>query len=488
MRLEARLFSFLLALLLVFQTLLLGQNQDLTTPLIDEVDTVNEAQEVQIVEPVQEAPAIVSKPVPVQTSIKNLPISPLTDPPDWRILSAFDYQFTQAQLRERLKIICANNEWKRWFIFHNNELHVVTETGPNYATAVLKLKEQHTPSIIGGRRYPYRYWRTTQEIKSLDYNGNVLPPVRVALDPGHLGGRWAEMEFRNFAKPGDANVAEGDLVLMVANKVRHKLEALGAQVYMVRESDEPATPIRPEHLATEVKEYYPKFNIRLDARLQKLYQEQWFYQVAEIRERAELINDIIKPDVTICLHLNAVEWGSDPKNPVLRNQTHAHILLSGAATKSEMAKPDQRLDLLLRALQGIYKEEQKLGTALAKSLEQTTNLKAFTYKSAGKNTLKVAGHPYLWARNLLANRIYTCPVIYYEPYVMNSVTDYPRFQHAIENTYNPDVYTILDEYADAVVDGFIAHYAKSEHLLIPPSIQENVELEDFANEFQPPSL
>ena len=397
----------------------------------------------------------------VDLSIKNAPISPLINTPNWAILSAFDYHFTQAELSQRLRMICANDSWKSWFKFDNNQLHVVNQTGLNYSTSVLKIRTQYTPALLGGRNFPYRYWRTTREIKKLDYNGNILPPVRVAIDPGHLGGEWADMEFRNFSKPGDAKIAEGDLVLLVAKKVKAKLEKLGAQAYLVRDSSKPRTSIRPKNLANQVKEYYPKFNIQLDERTQNLYQNQWFYQIAEIRERATIINKKIKPDLTLCLHLNAVEWGSDPENPVLQDQSHGHILLSGAATTGEMAKPDQRLDLLLRALQGIFSEEQKLGTLFAKSLEDKTKLAAFSYSSGGKNTLKVTGHPYLWARNLLANRIYTCPVIYYEPYVMNSVSDYPRLQHALKFKNSPHVYTLLDEYADAVVDGFIKNYAQS---------------------------
>ncbi len=471
---------------LVFQGLVCAQNQDESQNL---PNTLKIEENLIVQEVIQQDTSNINliAPTPAQPPLKNLPISPLNSPPNWKILSAFDYQFTQAQLKQRLQIICANDEWKRWFLFKNNELHVVTETGTNYSTARLKLKGQHTPSLLGGRNYPFRYWRNTQEIKSLDYNGNTLPPIRVALDPGHLGGKWAEMEFRNFSKPGDANIAEGDLVLIVANKVRHKLEALGAQVYMIRETNEPVTAIRPQHLSQQVREYYPKFDIALDEKLQKLYQNQWFYQVAEIRERAELINEVIKPDLTLCLHLNAAEWGSDPKNPILRPKNHAHILLSGSGTKSEMAKPDQRLDLLLRALQGIYEEEQKIGTVFAKSLEKVTNLKPFIYKSTGKNTKKIPGHPYLWARNLLANRIYACPVIYYEPYVMNSVSDYPRFQHAIKNMGNPQVYTILDEYTDAIVDGFIEYYAKpqlNQTLRPAATIEEVTELEAFANQLE----
>ena len=39
--------------------------------------------------------------------------------------------------------------------------------------------------------------------------------------------------------------------------------------------------------------------------------------------------------------------------------------------------------------------------------------------------------PGVWARNLLANRIYGCPVVFLEPYIANSLATYPRAQNWI---------------------------------------------------------
>jgi hypothetical protein len=71
-------------------------------------------------------------------------------------------------------------------------------------------------------------------------------------------------------------------------------------------------------------------------------------------------------------------------------------------------------------------------------------------------------NPYLWARNLLANRLYRCPVIFMEPYVMNSTIDYPRIQagdydgqREISGKMQPSIFR---EYADAVATGLANHY------------------------------
>ena len=66
----------------------------------------------------------------------------------------------------------------------------------------------------------------------------------------------------------------------------------------------------------------------------------------------------------------------------------------------------------------------------------------------------VGGNPYVWARNLLANRLYRCPVVFLEPYVMNSQEVWERVQagdyegeRVIAGSLRKSIYR---EYADAL--------------------------------------
>jgi hypothetical protein len=68
----------------------------------------------------------------------------------------------------------------------------------------------------------------------------------------------------------------------------------------------------------------------------------------------------------------------------------------------------------------------------------------------------------MWARNLLANRLYDCPVIFMEPYVMNSRHDYARIQagdyeglREIAGKLRPSIFR---EYAEAAARGVERHY------------------------------
>ena len=63
---------------------------------------------------------------------------------------------------------------------------------------------------------------------------------------------------------------------------------------------------------------------------------------------------------------------------------------------------------------------------MSRSFSRLTKLPAFNYK--GPNALKVGEVKGVWARNLLANRIYRCPVVFLEPYIANSKDAYERIQ------------------------------------------------------------
>jgi hypothetical protein len=74
----------------------------------------------------------------------------------------------------------------------------------------------------------------------------------------------------------------------------------------------------------------------------------------------------------------------------------------------------------------------------------------FSYK--GPNALKIGEVPGVWARNLLANRIYRCPVVLLEPYIANSLSVYPRVQKWIK-TGEDDTPGLVSEYTEAVLLG-----------------------------------
>jgi hypothetical protein len=76
----------------------------------------------------------------------------------------------------------------------------------------------------------------------------------------------------------------------------------------------------------------------------------------------------------------------------------------------------------------------------------------------------VNANPYVWARNLLANRLFACPVVYIEPYVMNSRFVFERIQagdyEGVRHFGGTMRKSIYREYADAVAEGIVAYYSR----------------------------
>src|SRR2546421_9210383 len=80
-------------------------------------------------------------------------------------------------------------------------------------------------------------------------------------------------------------------------------------------------------------------------------------------------------------------------------------------------------------------------------------------------TTKVGSTGYVYARNLLATRLYRCPVVYCEPYVMNSRDAFARIQagdyEGRRNVNGNERRSIFREYADSVVAGLIEYSSKN---------------------------
>jgi hypothetical protein len=97
-------------------------------------------------------------------------------------------------------------------------------------------------------------------------------------------------------------------------------------------------------------------------------------------------------------------------------------------------------------------------------MARETGLPPYEYPTTNTTT-KVGTSGYVYARNLLATRLYRCPVVYCEPYVMNSKDVFARIQagdyEGVRNVNGVERRSIFHEYADSVVDGLVEYYSKT---------------------------
>jgi hypothetical protein len=117
--------------------------------------------------------------------------------------------------------------------------------------------------------------------------------------------------------------------------------------------------------------------------------------------------------------------------------------------------------MIRRLLSRAYDEELPLADTVAAAMSKETKLPAFQYPTT-LTTTKVGSTGYVYARNLLATRLYRCPVVYCEPYVMNSRDGFARIQagdyEGARNINGVERKSIFREYADSVTDGLAEYY------------------------------
>jgi N-acetylmuramoyl-L-alanine amidase len=391
--------------------------------------------------------------------------NPLADPPKWKLLEKYQRTITHDEFERLMRgVYCSHGISDELIRIDRNFACILMDRDAQTWFTLRFAKDERR------RQSATRDWRTAQSLPRQKRAG-VLSGLKIALDPGHIGGEWAKMEERWF-KVGDASpVEEGEMTLRVAKMLAPKLRALGARVSFVREKTEPVTPFRPDDFTGAARavlkasgtenprEVFDGPDDPLKEQTVRWQSEILFYRNSEIRERAKLVNRRLHPDLVLCLHFNAEAWG-DERNPTFIDKNHLHLLVNGSYLEPELTCDDERFEMLRRLLSRTYDEEIKIADIVAATMAKETQLPPYEYTT--DNVTKVGTSGYVYARNLVATRLYQCPVVYFEPYVMNSNEVFARVQagdyeetRPINGVERPSIYR---EYVDSVVEGLVEYY------------------------------
>ncbi len=307
---------------------------------------------------------------------------------------------------------------------------------------------------------------------------DALPPARpglaglhIALDPGHIGGAWSRMEERFFVmeRETDWPVQEAAMNLHVARRLRDRLAAAGARVSMVKDDLEPVTTTRPDELLASAGSQPPAdsrfahlpslFAESSQRDAQRKHVERDFYRTAEIAARATLINNAIRPDLTLCIHFNATGYGDEKK---LYEENGLAFFVHGHYLASELEGDDQKFYLMRKLLERSHETEVAVASALATAFAAATGLSPAYTNTAGAVMRPFGTNHFVQYRNLAANRQFAGPVVFLEPYFMNNREVYARIQagdyegeREINGTMQPSIFT---EYVDAVMAGLEAYF------------------------------
>jgi hypothetical protein len=326
-------------------------------------------------------------------------------------------------------------------------------------------------------RAPMRWFRTPAEVRTISHPlDKPLNGLRVAIDPGHIGGPWAQIEERSTRYHGSAPVQEGDLNLITARLLKQELTTMGASVFLVRDSTKPVTPYRPGDMIELARELLvahsskgknlralppENLNLLFGHRLLEL-SEFLFYRCSEIVERGNRIRNNFVPDITITLYIDATP-GSGRGHLTSAN---ANIFfVGGSYTRTELADPEMQRRCVYKMVEGSSDIEAEVAADIAGVFTQKTGLGPVMYGDSNTTRAVIPDNAYVVARNLAANREYDGPVVCTEPYFMNNKVVYQRLlagDYEGQRTFDGKSYgSIFREYADCVALGLVKAYAGS---------------------------
>lgn len=380
--------------------------------------------------------------------------SPVSEAPEWRLLDPGQGQITREEFETRLRrTFDPAGAMRPYLLWDDQGVTVFRDQARTRPLYRLTLAPPGTPveivaPILGG--------------------GDVSRPLTgkvICLDPGHIGGDWADIEERTFRIGNDVPVVEGELNLRTCRLLAGLLEKAGAKVVWTHDGFEPTTPLRPSDLYPEAISYLlqgsmgarlPRYSVN---RLIRWNAELLFYRSAEIQARARRVNEELRPDLTLCVHYNAAPW---PGGRVrLTSANRLVIFAHGSYTAAELAFDDQKFRLMRKLLENSTPVELGVGAAIGEQFQKRWGFRAESYEGSGYAHGSEAG-PYVWHRNLIANRMFDGPVVFVEGPYMNDREMYRWIQAGeYEGTRvfaGKARGNVFREYAEQVAEGVIGYF------------------------------
>jgi N-acetylmuramoyl-L-alanine amidase len=387
-------------------------------------------------------------------------LSPLAPPPDWHGLDAYQRTITHDDFVQLInQVYSPDGSFWKYAQIDDTKVDVFPDEAKRQPLFTLHFAASDNACLPR----PY-FYRTRADSSD---SSRPLKGLRICLDPGHIGGEWAQLEGRYFKLDGDPPVEEAVLNMTTCNLLAERLQSDGATVVWAKHNFEPTTSLRPDSLHREA---IAALALRPDTTkkisdepaIQRMITHEaarLFYLVAEIRARAEIVNRL-HPDLTICVHYNADNWGN-PDHPTLVGNSRLVIFINGDYEASELTYDDMKHDLLRKLLDRDAVQEEKGCAAVGQEMLDILKYPPESYPG-GYFAHHVTDVPSVYARNLMASRIYHGPVVYCEGPYMNARDAYYRIiagdYLGYRTIQGQSVQSIYREYAEAVEKGVLQYF------------------------------
>jgi N-acetylmuramoyl-L-alanine amidase len=298
--------------------------------------------------------------------------------------------------------------------------------------------------------------------------------LRVALDPGHMGGPfWDDQTGKYVSIAGVGHVSEGVIAFDTCLLLMRELRALGADVRITRRGLEPVTelPLETFDLApfisaeTRASTDLPWFDrllhsAPLGSRLFELVDRShelaairseakrsyYFISRADLQARARLINSF-HPHLVLVVHFDA-----DNLHKLQNEGTEVRAYIPGNLLEGETSTREARALALRNLLDGHrWMESAVFSAAVVKGISDATGVKI---KRDPVDTQAIKVNDGVYARNLALNRLVSEGIM---TYVEVLRYDYePDFHRLVTHSRHTEVDGIRIDYParlDKIVEG-----------------------------------
>lgn len=321
---------------------------------------------------------------------------------------------------------------------------------------------------------------------NITYKGSLpLSGVRIAIDPGHLGGQLqqAELEYR-YVKLNDSIVSkktllfcEGNLAQKTAFILASMLQKAGAEVLITKDKEgnssfgstfaewkkkELIKAVDKAHSEEKISDWKAR---QLKTRASDAIIFHSFFKFLDMRNRARIINEFA-PHVAVVLHFNADEKNKRDNKGFFRatKENSNMAFVPGAFMNKELDDAHKRMLFLFK----LVSDQVEKSIALSEKTVHAYSLKlgALEPENSERNYLKHMSLPTgaraVYCRNLTLSREIHFPIVYGETLFQDNLKEARQLSNNNVIFQNQKVPKRLIEVAETYYDG-ILNYIETYH-------------------------
>lgn len=325
-------------------------------------------------------------------------------------LDTINYSTDSADFDQHLKNLDPRAQFSRFYIHSPDRISSYRDRDSKKLSEYVILKSRH---------------------KRPESKSNSLQGVRIALDPGHMGGNIWDERTGKYVQKGKVRVSEGTIALQTALLIEKRLKQLGAEVLITHRDQGPASSVtyekmdllsyaRQELRYQSLQDWFlaliastPDQSLQTafdnSAARKKLFSEIMRSDYYATREDLFFRNDLIrsfKPDLTVVIHFDAAT--REPQANV-SNQSFAYVVGNFPSTDFATSEIRERI-LAHLSQQKMWQQSVSLSQLILKEVSKDLNVPLAQEAPWG---LPVA--PGVFTRNLVLSRQNTySPMTYLE--------------------------------------------------------------------------